>query len=226
VGLALEARAALRPVGRQGRRRVRVVLVGPGATALDALDRALGASRPEAVLAAGLAGGCAPGVASGDIVVGDPVGLPGPTSGWGRPDERLRTRAVDALGAAGLRYRVGPLLTVDHVVATSADKARWWATHGAVAVDMESAHVLAWAERVGVPALAVRAVADGPADEVPPELLATVGEEGRLRAAGVAALFRRPSRLGAAWRLGRRSHRALARLGRFLQVFLAPPVRP
>jgi hypothetical protein len=225
VGLALEARGVLGRLGPGERRALTVAVVGPGAGRLAPLDAALRASRPRAVLVTGVAGGCAPGLVPGDIVVGDPVGcLPG--ADWRHPDVGLRDRALEALRAAALPHRVGPLVTVERVVSTPADKAGWWATHRAVAVDMESARVLGWAERAGLPALAVRAVADGPVDWLPPELLGSLGTDGRLRAAGVAALLRRPALWGALWGLGRRTRHALMHLGQFLQAFLARPGRP
>ena len=80
--------------------------------------------------------------------------------------------------------------------------------------------MLAWARRAGLPALAVRAVADGPDDDVPRELLGVVGADGRGASAAVARLLGRPALVGAAWRLGRRSHRALDSLARFVQAFV------
>jgi adenosylhomocysteine nucleosidase len=133
---------------------------------------------------------------------------------------------VRALDAARLRYRADRLLTVDELAAGPADKARWWRTAGAAAVDMESAHVLDWARRAGVPALAVRAVADGPGDTVPSELLRMIGGDGRMRAGTAVRLLGRPALLAAAWRLGRRSHQALESLGRFMRAFVATPDEP
>lgn len=105
-------------------------------------------------------------------------------------------------------------------------KAQWWQTQGVLAVDMESAHVLAWARRAGLPALAVRAVADGPEDDVPRELLGAVGADGRLRAWAVVGYLGRPRLVGAAWRLGRRSRRALGSLARFVRAFVDLPGEP
>jgi nucleoside phosphorylase len=173
----------------------------------------------------GLAGGCGPDLQPGDVVVGDPVSRPGEALD-GRADSALRGRAERALEATGLRYRVGPLLTVDQVVTSPAETLRVWKAHGALAVDMESAHVIAWARHAGLPAPAVRAVADGPNDDVPAELLRALGADGRLRPAVVARLLRRPALVGASWRLGRRSRRALASLARFVRAFVDPSGRP
>jgi hypothetical protein len=202
--------------------------VGPGAATLDRLEGLPAAGAADhwtAALVMGLAGGCGPDLQPGDLVVGDPVSRPGGGLA-GRADPALRARAERALEAAGLRYRVGPLFTMDQVVTSPAEKARVWDTHGALAVDMESAHVIAWARHAGVPALAVRAVADGPDDEVPAELFRTLGADGRMRPAVVARLLRRPALLGASWQLGRRSRRALESLARFVRAFVDSPGRP
>lgn len=181
---------------------------------------------PGALLVTGLAGGCAPDLRPADVVVGDPV----TTLAGGRPgdggDPGLRHRAVRALERAGLRYRVGPLLTVDEVVTDPAAKAECWRTRGALAVDMESAHVLEWARRTGIPAVTVRAVADGPEEEVPPTLFQVVGADGRTRPWVAARLLARPSLIGPAWRLGRRSRLALGSLARFLRAFVDTPSDP
>jgi nucleoside phosphorylase len=174
----------------------------------------------------GLAGGCEPGLAPGDVILGDPVAVGGPRPQEVEPDPELRRRAVQALEVSGLRYRVGRLLTVDEVVTSPAEKARWWQTGSVAAVDMESARVLDWARRAGLPGLAVRVVADGPEDEVPADLLGVVGTDGRMHARTVVRLLGRPSLLAPAWRLGRRSGRALESLGRFMRAFVDTPGEP
>jgi adenosylhomocysteine nucleosidase len=194
--------------------------VGPRAASLDRLDLAQTSRKPAALLVTGLAGGCGPDLRPGDVVVGDPVATPGAELDGDGGDPGLRGRAVRALDAARLRYRVGRLLTVDELVTSPTAKAQWWRTQGVLAVDMESAHVLAWARRAGIPALAVRAVADGPDDDVPSELFNLVGPDGRIRARDVASLLGRPTLIGAAWRLGRRSRRALGSLARFVRGFV------
>jgi len=213
-GLALEARGVLRGLPSVTRGRLTVRVVGPRAAVLDRLDLARTSVAPAALLVTGLAGGCGPDLQPGDIVVGD------------EGDPVLRRRALGALDAARLRHQAGRLLTVDEIVTNPTAKARRWQAEGVLAVDMESAHVLAWARRAGVPALAVRAVADGPLDDVPHELLGAVGADGRMRPWAAARLLGRPALLGAAWRLGQRSRRALGNLGRFIRTFADLPGEP
>ena len=89
------------------------------------------------------------------------------------------------LAAVGLRAARlaadGALLTVGDVVESAAQKARLWMETGALAVDMESAPILAWARERGVPAAVVRAVSDDAERGIPAALAAAVGDDGRVR---------------------------------------------
>jgi hypothetical protein len=229
VAVDFEARRLARALGRPaaGDRADRGDLVlrrvGLAAADLPRLEPDLLACRPAAVLVTGLAGGCAPDVAPGEIVVATAVG-PTPSGDWLAPAAPLVERALAALRTDGLPHRTGRLLTVPAVVATPTAKAECWRGQGALAVDMESAHVVAWAARAGLPALAVRAVADGPADALPPALLRAIGPDGTLRGRAVLGWAASPALVGAGWRLWRRSRTALDRLARFLTAFTG--VRP
>jgi uridine phosphorylase len=133
----------------------------------------------DVVISAGACGALAPGLGAGDLVVPELV--------------------VDATGrrftAASLRRlpATGTLLTVADVVETAAQKSRLWLETGARAVDMESAHVLAWAAERGIPGAVIRGVSDGAERGVPAALAASVGDDGRVRPlrAVTAALGRR-----------------------------------
>jgi hypothetical protein len=216
VGLPFEARRLARHVGGGGLVRT----VGLAASDLPRLAPALRALRPGALLVTGLAGGCAPDVAPGDLVVATAVG-PATGGRWLTPDPALAARAGRALAAARLPHRSGLLLTVPAMVPSPAAKAECWRTHRALAVDMESARVLEWAAGAGLPALCVRAVADGPGESLPPALGRLLGPGGRVRPRALLAGAVRPAVIGAALRLWRRSGRALDHLGRFLAAFVA-----
>jgi adenosylhomocysteine nucleosidase len=196
--------------------------VGPGAADLPRVGPALAALRPEAVLVTGLAGGCAPDLAPGELILGSPVG-PTADGGWLTPDPILADRARRALAATGRPHRVGRLLTVPAAVSTPAGKAECWRAQGAAGIDMESARVLEWAAQAGLPALAVRAVADGPGDELPAALVAAVRPDGRLAPRVVLGWAARPRLAAAGFRLWRRSRVALDGLVRFLDAFRTCP---
>ena len=218
VAVEFEARRLRRHL--DGSYRLRTI--GLAARDLRRLEPALLSLQPAAVLVTGLAGGSAPDVAPGEIVVGAEVG-PGAGGAWLTPEPALRERALKALAGARLSHRAGRLLTVPQIVADPAAKAECWRAYGAVAVDMESARVCEWAGRAGLPALAVRAVADGPTDVVPPALVRAIGPSGVVRPSVVLGWAAQPGVGRAAWRLWRRSTTALDRLARFLAAFIADP---
>jgi hypothetical protein len=225
AAVEFEARALACQLGLHGREGGGLVIraAGLGAGRLRQAGEEWAAMRPAAVLSVGLAGGCAPDVRSGELVLATAVG---PRAGgeWLDADAGLAARARAALAAVPLPHRLGRLLTAGAVVATPAAKAEVWARHAAVAVDMESAHVLAWAMAAGVPALAVRAVADGPHDSLPPALLGALRPDGSVRPGALLGWLGRPRLLAAAWRAWRQSAAALDHLARFLAAFAA--VRP
>lgn len=203
---------------RDGRLTLRTI--GLGAATLSRLTPDLPAGRPAMVLVAGVAGACAPELAPGTIVVGNPVG-PTASGEWLTPEGALVDRAVRALQRAEIPYRVGRLATTSVVAATPEVKATLWRTHDALGVDMESAHALAWAAAAGIPALAVRAIADGPRESLPPALARVVRSDGGVRPGAALGLCWPPALLGASWRMWRRSRLALDRLARFLAAFAA-----
>jgi hypothetical protein len=229
AGLAFEAstlRRRLAPSALDGAGGALLLrTAGLGARNLEGQLADVAAQGVDTVVVTGLAGGCAPEVAPGDVVVATSVG-PTRDGHWLCPDPRLVSRAISVLEQMGLPHRTGRLLTTPAIVATPVAKAECWRTQGALAVDMESAHVLAWAARRGLPALAVRGIADGPADALPPHLARAIGDARPVRVAALLRWIRTPSLFGAAWRTWGRSRRALDRLGRFLTAFSALPVEP
>ena len=141
---------------------------------------------PRAVVVAGVAGGLEPAVRPGDVIVASEVR---DDTGWGTA---LAAGAplVAELRRRGFRTHSGPVLSCDHLV-HGAERARLAAT-GALAVDMESAPIVAAVAGLPgtVPAAVVRVVVDTAAS--PLAGLATV-------TAGAAAL-RTLRRLGPALR--------------------------
>jgi adenosylhomocysteine nucleosidase len=158
---------------------IELATVGLGGARLD--ERAAGWRAADLVVSAGACGGLAPSLAVGALVVPAVV-----VDGTG---ERWPAATLPRLPGAGA------LLTVREVVESAAQKARLWMETGALAVDMESAAIMAWARARGVPAAAVRAVSDDAGRGIPAALAAAVGEDGRVRRlrAVTAALTRQAS---------------------------------
>ena len=138
---------------------------------------------PEVVISAGVCGALDPALSVGALVV--------PTIVLGPDGARWPAAAVPRLTASGA------LLTVGDVVESAAQKARLWMETGALAVDMESAAILAWARERGVAGAVVRAVSDDAERGIPASLAAAVGEDGRVRPLrAVAAALARSTALG------------------------------
>jgi 4-hydroxy-3-methylbut-2-enyl diphosphate reductase len=150
--LRVEARALRRGLRELPAGQVRVQRTGYGPTRAAAAAAAIAATAPEMLAVGGVGGGLVDGLEVGDVVVATQVS-----------DGRMVVSCQSApllageLRRAGLTARSGPIVTVDHLV--HADHAALAAT-GALAVDMESAPLLAGA--AGAPAAVIRAISDTP----------------------------------------------------------------
>jgi 4-hydroxy-3-methylbut-2-enyl diphosphate reductase len=156
--LRLEARAlrhGLRDVGLHG--QADVVRVGYGPSRAAAAAAAIMRADPAMLAVAGVGGALAGDLRTGDVVVATEV-RDGPRA-MSCPSAPL---LAGELRRAGLRVRLGPVATVGHLLRPG-QHAELAAT-GAIAVDMESAPVLAAA--AGRPAVVVRAISDTPSHSV------------------------------------------------------------
>jgi adenosylhomocysteine nucleosidase len=150
---------------------------------------------PALVVSAGACGALAPTLAVGDLVVPEAVVVDG---------ERVPVDGVPGLAASGT------LLSVASVIDTPAAKARLWMETGALAVDMESGPIVAWARRRGARVVVVRGVSDTARDAVPADLAALVEPGGRVRtAAALRAVLARPRAAADAIALARGTSAAL-----------------
>ncbi len=187
-----------------GRPGLVLAAVGVGAARLaPRWPRLLAALDAPLVVSAGVCGALDPRLRPGDLVLPEVVLAPAGTRHPVAPGPRARM-AARAPGAAG-----GALVTVAAAAATPAAKAGLAARTGAVAVDMESAPILAAAAAAGCPAVVVRGVSDGAADALPAALLPVIGPDGRLRPAALVRLLGQPGVLPRALALGRAARRAL-----------------
>lgn len=151
----------------------------------EAAARALVAAGATRLLSFGLAGGLDPALAPGRVILATTIidgGERWPTDGAWR-------RAARGPGRGG-----APLLASGRPLAGRADKAAAFAATGAAAVDMESGAVARVAAQAGLPFLAARAVADPAWQSLPPQALACIDGQGRLRLrAALWALLRHPA---------------------------------
>jgi adenosylhomocysteine nucleosidase len=204
VGLKAEARIAAR-LGR-------VAISGARpAQAADGIRRLIGEGAT-ALVSFGLAGGLAPGLDPGDLVIATTV-LVG-DNGY-RTDTTLTNRFATALPDAHL----GAVLGSDIAIDAPATKRRIHATTGAIAVDMESQALAA----CGGPFAVLRAVADPHDRALPPAALVGIKPDGGSDILAVlASLLRAPSQLPQLIALGRDSRRALASLERAVALLGSP----
>jgi adenosylhomocysteine nucleosidase len=166
-----------------------------------------------ALVSFGLAGGLAPNLRPGDLLLPETVRLPDGRSVPTDQPWRERLRALFERGE--LRPTGGTLAGSDGVVATTADKQALREATGAVAVDMESHALAAVASTEGIPFLVVRAIADPHDQVVPQAALEALRPDGRVHViATLGGVIRQPRQLIALIRLGRHTAAALATLRR------------
>ncbi|PYM15881.1 MAG: hypothetical protein DMD81_13920 [Candidatus Rokuibacteriota bacterium] len=171
-----------------------VASVGLRAADIDA--RVAECRTPTLMIAAGACGALSPELREGALVVPETVTVPGSPA--------LVTDDVPAL------RRAGSLVTVNSVVETATAKARLWRETGALAVDMESAPIVAWARQRRWLIAVLRGVSDTAARGVPADLAGVVDAGGHLSARrAVRVMLARPRAVSDAFVLCRGTATAL-----------------
>lgn len=208
TGLAFEAETLRAAASRAGLGdRVRVLSHGPGRAPARAAAAELAGSGVSLLISAGLAGGLAPDIGVGDVILAGAV--------LGAAGERLDCLGLPAdIDAAGPRR--GLLAEALAPVASPAAKRDLHAASGALGVDMESYGVGLGARAAGLPFFALRAVSDPFDQAIPAAALAGMRADGSVAIGPVlAGLARRPAALGELIALGRQSRIAREALGGF-----------
>lgn len=186
--------------------------------AYDATARLLRERPCAAVIAAGFAGGLAPGISAGDLIVPALVQRDG-SGPPAAPASDLLECARRALADPPAAH-AGPLATLDAMCVTAADKAAARDRHPhAIAADMETYGAAAAAADAGVPWLAIRAITDGSADVFPlpfDRYVDACGEPDRTRI--MLAALRSPASIPGLIRLGRCSASAAGNLARAVEA--------
>jgi adenosylhomocysteine nucleosidase len=162
-----------------------------------AAERALETiAAPALVVATGVSGALSEDLLGGDLVLADRIIAGGdaaaaPAAAITIPHEDI-VHFSDALNRRGIRFSVGPVLSVARVLESAAAKRAAAASSGAIAVDMESAAVAAAAQRRGLRFACVRSIFDTIDEEVVGAQLA--GPDGEVRPLAAAGfMLRNPS---------------------------------
>ena len=213
TGLAFEARIAAGP-------GIRTVASGGDSKRLLAALEAGFARSATAIISFGIAGGLDSAAAPGTWVVADYV--TSSSDSWAVDEEWRRALAHHLPGA--VRGRVAG---ADAPLATPNEKRALGSATGAVAVDMESHLVAAFAAGRGVPFAVFRVIADPVSQALAPAAMQAMRPDGSIdRLAVLASLFRRPGQLPALVRNAldtRTAVRALSRGRRLLGPGLGYP---
>jgi len=219
IALESEARVllgsgALQPMHGYGIRHLQLapdldlVLASDG-VGIDAARRAaqgLAEHGVSALVSVGVAGGLAPGIDVGHIILPSQILQTDGKRIFGAwlPDVAGIDDAHQCLTADGIAVRRGTVLTVSEGVLTRDAKAALFARYRGLAVDMESAAVARVASEAGLPFFGLRAVCDPAEKTVPKELYEILDGDGKIRPGSVVmGLVRRPALVLDMWALGR-----------------------
>jgi adenosylhomocysteine nucleosidase len=194
-----------------------IVQSGPGPERAAQTATAAVAAGAQALVSWGFAGGLAPDVEPGTVVVPRRVIMQRGATYAVAPawHERLAALATD------FSVSFGDLLTVPAALGSPAAKAAAAAALAAVAVDMESAAVAAVAARARVPFVALRVIVDAQRDALPAGAEQWIDARGNTRVVAALGAILHPGEWRALWRLARRYRRARAVLERLAQGIVA-----
>lgn len=201
-----------------------LVVTGMGQAAAGHGARRLVDAGARALISWGMAGGLDPALAAGTLLL--PREVASPEGALFLTAADWREHLGSAL-AASHSVCCGKLLTCHTAIGSAADKALAFRQTAAVAVDMESLAVAEVAAKCRLPFLAVRAIVDTAADEVPRALVAAAATGANRVPLGrlIGALARTPADIVPVLRLARRfraASRALAAAA--ASGALVPPV--
>ncbi len=143
----------------------------------------------QCVLSIGCAGALSPDIGVGSIVISEKIIDDTKNGQTYHPSPELITKARDNCETLKIPFHLGATVSTSNVAASPEEKADLAAKYGVVAVDMETAKVAEWAHGRGIPMLSIRAISDGSADSIPPEIGTIFDPNGKLRPAKALSLF-------------------------------------
>jgi hopanoid-associated phosphorylase len=164
------------------------------------------------VVSFGLAGGLDHGLRPGDVVVGSETVAEHGSFG---AHSRLVSILTEGLSGAGGKTKTGGLAGVDAPAMHPLAKARLRERTNAIAVDMESHVAAEFAQRRGLPFVAVRVVSDPASRALPPLAARAIAPDGSVDIAFVLQELRqRPAQLSELLRAGLDARAAFSTLSR------------
>jgi adenosylhomocysteine nucleosidase len=192
------------------------LLAEPGGGSADstnaAIERLL-ADGVRALVSFGIAGGLAPNLQCGALLL--PAVVRGSDGAAHWVDRDWHARLASVAQAKGIAVAVGGVLAQDTVIATAAEKAALHRASNALAVDMESARAAVAAGRARVPFVILRAIADPATRDLPPAARIPLRPNGSANLAAVlSSLVREPGQIPSLMRLTTETTAALWALGR------------
>jgi nucleoside phosphorylase len=199
-GLAVEAKIA-RAAGFS-------VVIGAGDRDGIAARIRAAASHPAYLVSFGIAGGLAPELTAGTLIVSGEVVSEG--CRWRAEPEHRRqlTRFAQSIDAVE-----GPILGASSILATRTEKKQAWAATRALAVDLESEIVARAATALGIPFIVLRSIADTALRDLPLAALVPLSVDGKLDLLRIlAAALRRPFEIARMIGLARETGVALSAL--------------
>jgi hypothetical protein len=184
------------------------VVIGAGDRDRTATLVAKAAAQTECLVSFGIAGGLAPELEAGTVVVSGEV-----VSGrhhWAVEPNYMRRLSDFAHSIGAIR---GPVLGATSILATRTEKKRAWVATRALAVDLESEIVARTATALGIPFIVLRTIADTARRDLPPASLIPLGPGGEPHVFRVlAAVLRRPLQLAGMIGLAQETRIALSAL--------------
>jgi adenosylhomocysteine nucleosidase len=196
--------------GEHAGKIVVVTISGVGkAAARRAAETLLMGHSPRCLCSAGFAGALDPALARNHLVLPHEVqDFHGDLIEVNREAPQIR----------GVERSCGRLLSVDHVVIRSAEKAELRMRHQADLIDMETSAVALLARERALRFLSVRVISDDAAAELPAEVARMLSHTGSYRVgAAVRAVWQRPAALKELWTLHARAMEAADRLATCLR---------
>ena len=184
------------------------VVVGAGDRDRTAALEAAAAAKTDCLVSFGIAGGLAPELSAGTVVVSGEV--VSEEHRWAiEPSIRQQlSQFARSIGAVE-----GLVFGASSILATQTEKRRAWASTRALAVDLESEIVARTATALGIPFIVLRSIADTARRDLPPASLVPLTLEGKPDLLKVfSAVLRRPFQIGGMIGLARETAIALSAL--------------